>query len=170
MIETQLPPLGIAHQEQFPLGVIEEAQGLAGGQDDALELPLGAELQLPPVAPMPGELGLVDPQPAVADAGGGKMLWVVAELEVNHPAVALAQAVAVTVWLEAQVVAVAPAVAQGACVLAVAVVVALEEQAQGAGQRGQVDFLLVFVAGDHMDRVTGVAAGNAGILCGGAVC
>ena len=78
-----------------------------------MQLALGAELQLPPVAPVPGELDLVDPQPAVADAGGDKMVGDVAGLEVDHPAVTLAQPVAVAVWFEAQVVAVAPTVTRG---------------------------------------------------------
>lgn len=60
VVQAQFTTLGIAYQKEFILGIVVQAECLACGQDDPLQLALGVKLQLTPVAPVPSDLDFVD--------------------------------------------------------------------------------------------------------------
>ena len=139
-----------------------QADELAVRRQDLHQLALAVEVQLAPVGPAPGVFlaapGLADADRAISRIGAGAQAGV-ARIAVEDDAAAVGlhdlhgAAQYVQVGLVRQLPAAPDQVGRRTGLAVRAVVVADDLQAQGAGQRRHVDFALVLVTVDDVDRV-----------------
>ncbi|MES2408653.1 MAG: hypothetical protein V4528_15190 [Pseudomonadota bacterium] len=176
VVEVEFAPLRVGDFDEQALGVALQADEFAGGGEDLDEFAAAVEVEAAPVGPHPGVFVAVAGGPDVdftlgevgasAQAGG-----VGVTVEDEAGAVGLDDLQAGAEGVEVGLVAEFPAAPHDAIggigTTVGAVVVADDFETQHAGQRGQVDFFLVFVAVGDVDGVAAALVGGAGVALAG---